>query len=234
MPDGELTIDDVLMLPADDVELEGHLAVPEGADGLVIFAHGSGSSRHSPRNRHVAEMLRDGGLGTLLVDLLTAEEESVDIRTGNFRFDIALLAERVAGLAEWSRRDARTGDLNVGLFGSSTGAAAALRAAARLPGDIAAVVSRGGRPDLADAALGEVESPTLLIVGGRDEPVIHMNREAKEQMHAPVELKIVPGASHLFEEHGKLDQVARLARSWFLDHLTSRRGHPRYTDRPRP
>jgi putative phosphoribosyl transferase len=202
-----------------DLELEGTLTVPEAAKGVVLFAHGSGSSRHSPRNRFVAESLQGGGLGTLLVDLLTAHEEKVDSVTRHLRFDIDLLAERLVGAIDWLENHASTRSLSVGLFGASTGGGAALVAAAERPQRAGAVVSRGGRPDLAGIALPRVTAPTLLIVGERDEPVIELNREAMSMMRAPVKLEIVPGATHLFEEPGTLEIVARLAKDWFATHL---------------
>jgi putative phosphoribosyl transferase len=203
-----------------EVTLEGDLGVPEGALGVVLFAHGSGSGRHSPRNRYVARSLQEAGLATLLVDLLTAEEEAVDAYTLHLRFDIGLLAERLIGATDWLASDGRTARLPVGYFGASTGGGAALVAAARRPYRVAAVVSRGGRPDLAGEALAEARAPTLLIVGGDDEAVIRMNEDALARLAAPVkELVIVPGASHLFEERGKLEHVARLAAEWFLRHL---------------
>ncbi|MDQ4075053.1 MAG: dienelactone hydrolase family protein [Chloroflexota bacterium] len=216
---GNVTDTRVVQVDAGEVTLEGTLGIPGGGNGIVLFAHGSGSSRHSPRNRFVAEVLRDGGLGTLLVDLLTSEEEAVDIRTRHLRFDIGLLAERLVGAMNWMAEQPETQDLNIGLFGSSTGGGAALVAAAEKPDAVGAVVSRGGRPDLAGSALPHVRAPTLLIVGGNDYPVIGMNRDAMRQMRAPVELEIVPGASHLFEEPGALEQVAWLARDWFKEHL---------------
>jgi dienelactone hydrolase len=209
----------LVRVPAGTAMLEGNLALPAGARGLVLFAHGSGSSRHSPRNRTVARFLRQGGLGTLLVDLLTAEEEQIDLRTRHLRFDIGLLAERLVAAIDWLAAQDDTADLAVGLFGSSTGAGAALVAAAQRPDRVGAVVSRGGRPDLAGAALPRVEAPTLMIVGGADVPVIGMNREAMDQLTAEKELTIVPGATHLFEEPGALEEVARLARDWFRYHL---------------
>ena len=199
--------------------LEGALRIPEGATGMVLFAHGSGSSRHSPRNRYVAQALEEGGLATLLIDLLTAAEEREDNRTGRLRFDIHLLAGRVAGATDWLRQNAETTHMRIGYFGASTGAAAALAAAAERPGEIGAVVSRGGRPDLALPVLGRVKAPTLLIVGSRDLPVIEMNREAFQHLQVEKRLEIVPGATHLFEEPGTLEQVARLAREWFTEHL---------------
>jgi dienelactone hydrolase len=208
---------------AGTVELEGSLGVPHGARGLVLFAHGSGSGRHSPRNRFVAQSLRQAGLGTLLFDLLTAEEERIDERTAHLRFDIGLLAGRVVGATDWLAREPRTRDLAVGYFGASTGAAAALVAATERPDRAAAVVSRGGRPDLAGPALPRVLAPTLLIVGGHDRQVIVLNEQALAQLRVPEkELAIVPGATHLFQEPGTLEAVARLAAGWFTRHL----GHP--------
>jgi putative phosphoribosyl transferase len=208
---------------AGGLSLEGTLGVPSGARGAVLFAHGSGSSRHSPRNRFVAEELREGGLATLLVDLLSAEEEAVDARTQKLRFDIGLLADRLVGAIEWLGRQPATRGLPDGLFGASTGAAAALVAAAARPDTVEAVVSRGGRPDLAGVALPRVRAPSLFIVGGSDEQVIELNQQAMALMHAPVRLEIVPGATHLFEEPGTLEQVARLAGEWFVRHLTAAR-----------
>jgi putative phosphoribosyl transferase len=206
-------------VPTAGVTLEGDLEVPSGAKGVVLFAHGSGSSRHSSRNRHVAGALREAGLGTLLIDLLTVREEQVDVHTAHLRFDIGLLADRLVGAIDWLREQEETADLPIGLFGASTGGGAALVAAAERPEEVGAVVSRGGRPDLAGEALPRVRAPTLLIVGGDDFPVIGMNREAMAAMRNEVELEIVPGASHLFEEPGKLEEVARLASEWFLRHL---------------
>jgi dienelactone hydrolase len=204
---------------AGPVELEGNLGVPEGARSVVLFAHGSGSGRHSPRNRYVARVLQRAGLATLLIDLLTPEEEEVDLRTGHLRFDIGLLAERLAGATDWLMKNPNTSNLRIGYFGASTGAGAALVAAAERPEAVGAIVSRGGRPDLAGDALPLVKVPTLLIVGGNDVPVIGMNEEALGQLRAEKELKIVPGATHLFEEPGALDEVARLAADWFAGHL---------------
>jgi dienelactone hydrolase len=201
---------------AGGLTLDGDLLVPRDAQGIVLFAHGSGSSRFSSRNRYVAEFLREGGLGTLLIDLLTRQEEAIDARTAHLRFDIALLAERLVGATNWLAKRPETEHLRVGLFGASTGGGAALVAAAEMPDRIAAVVSRGGRPDLAGHALPQVKAPTLLIVGGDDVPVIGMNREAYDQMTAERRIEIVPGASHLFEEPGTLERVAQLARDWFL------------------
>jgi dienelactone hydrolase len=199
--------------------LEGSLAVPEPAHGVVLFAHGSGSGRHSPRNRYVAGELQRGGLATLLIDLLTADEEAVDLRTRHLRFDIGLLAERLVGATDWLREQPATAPLRIGYFGASTGGGAALVAAAQRPEAVGAVVSRGGRPDLAGPALPRVRAPTLLIVGGADVPVIGMNEEALAQLRCEKRLEIVPGATHLFEEPGALEEVAQLARDWFLRHL---------------
>ena len=202
------------------VALHGDIVVPPDAHGLVLFAHGSGSDRHSPRNRFVAHALQQQGLATLLMDLLTREEERHDEHTGHLRFDIGLLADRLSSATAWAREQEAIADLRVGYFGASTGAAAALVAAAANPDRVRAVVSRGGRPDLADQALRHVHAPTLLVVGGRDEVVIGLNERAMTMMHAPVDLVVVPGATHLFEEPGALEQVARLASDWFCRHLT--------------
>jgi putative phosphoribosyl transferase len=199
--------------------LNGDLVVPASCSGLVIFAHGSGSSRFSSRNRQVAERLQGAGFGTLLLDLLTSVEESVDVYTTEFRFDIPRLGRRVIAAVDWARAQAGLRDLRIGHFGASTGAAAALIAAAARPEVSAAVVSRGGRPDLAAAALDDVRCPTLLIVGGDDEPVIELNEEAKRRMNTTVRLEIVPGATHLFEEPGTLEQVETLAIDWFRQYL---------------
>ena len=206
-------------IPAGTVSLQGDLARPDDCRAIVLFAHGSGSSRHSPRNRYVAGVLRRAGLATLLMDLLTEEEEAIDARTAHLRFDITLLAERLVAATDWLASEPTTGGLAVGYFGASTGAGAALVAAARRPDAVGAIVSRGGRPDLARGALARVTAPTLLIVGGHDLPVIDMNREAMAQMRAEVRLEIVPGATHLFEEPGTLEVVARMARDWFARHL---------------
>jgi putative phosphoribosyl transferase len=206
-------------IPVNGARLQGNLNVPPGARGLVLFAHGSGSSRHSPRNRYVASVLREGGLATLLMDLLTPDEEAIDLRTRELRFDIDLLAERLVAATDWLRANPDTRDLKVGYFGASTGAGAALVAAARRPDAIGAVVSRGGRPDLANAALSAVRAPTLLIVGGDDLPVIEMNRQALSALRVEKELEIIPDATHLFEEPGTLEQVAHSARAWFERHL---------------
>ena len=199
--------------------LPGNLNVPENADALVLFAHGSGSSRHSPRNQFVARTLNDVGLATLLFDLLTQEEEAIDTQTRELRFNIHLLAERLVHAIKWAKQQEETRDLRIGYFGSSTGGAAALVAAVELPQDIGAVVSRGGRPDLAGEALPKVKAPTLLIVGGNDDIVIELNEQARDRMRCEVKLEIVPGATHLFEEAGALEQVATLASDWFVAHL---------------
>lgn len=217
--DGAPLIPQPVHVDADGVTLPGDLSLPALAEGVVIFAHGSGSSRLSARNRHVAEVLNQGGLGTLLFDLLTEDEEQIDQVTRGLRFDIPLLARRVEGALRWTRDHVAMRDLAIGLFGASTGAAAALIAAAHQPDAARAVVSRGGRPDLAGNALALVQAPTLLIVGGLDLPVIEVNRAAKAQMNGATVLTIVPGATHLFEEPGTLEQVAQLARDWFAEHL---------------
>lgn len=210
---------DSISILAGDATCEGDLRVPDGAAGLVIFAHGSGSSRFSSRNRAVAASLQEAGFGTLLLDLLTTAEAAVDDVTRKYRFDIDLLGRRVVAAADWAHGRTALAKLPIAFFGASTGAAAALIAAAERPSVTRAVVSRGGRPDLAGAALPRVKAPTLLIVGGDDEPVIDLNREAMEQMKAPVRLEIVPGATHLFEEPGKLEEVSRLAADWFHRYL---------------
>jgi dienelactone hydrolase len=203
------------------VRLEGILSSPADAKGLVLLVHGSGSSRHSPRNQYVAQTLQEAGLATLLFDLLTPEEEQVDLRTRHLRFDVHLLARRTAGVLEWTNLQPYTREFKIGLFGSSTGAAAALMAAVELPEKVEAIVSRGGRPDLANEILSEVRAPTLLIVGSLDELVIELNEKALKQMVIGSEKKlvIVPGASHLFEEPGALEDAARLASEWFQTHL---------------
>ncbi|MFC0863956.1 dienelactone hydrolase family protein [Sphaerimonospora cavernae] len=206
-------------IPAGDVVLDADVVVPRPAQGVVLFAHGSGSGRHSPRNRYVARELQRAGLATVLADLLTVEEERADAHTGHLRFDIGLLAGRVAALADRVPEDVPTRGLGIGLFGASTGAAAALVAAAARPATVRAVVSRGGRPDMAGDALASVRQPTLLIVGERDPIVIELNMEAMGRLTAETRLEIVPGASHLFEEPGTLESVAGLARDWFARHL---------------
>jgi putative phosphoribosyl transferase len=210
----------VVRIPVDGDLIEGNLRVSGGVKGVVLFAHGSGSSRFSPRNKYVANVLNNAEIATLLIDLLTKDEDEVDMRTRQFRFDIDLLTERLISAAEWLKRNSRTQNLKLGIFGSSTGAAAALIAAAKLSGDVAAVVSRGGRPDLAMEYLAKVRAPSLFIVGGRDTIVIDLNKKAIAQVSAEKRLEIVPGATHLFEEPGKLEEVARLATAWFLEHLS--------------
>ncbi|MEO3924011.1 hydrolase [Micromonosporaceae bacterium B7E4] len=206
-------------IPAGDVRLTGDLVVPADARGIVLFAHGSGSSRHSPRNRMVAEALNRHALATVLVDLLTRDEEALDDRTGELRFDIGLLTGRLIGIVDWLATGEPAGRLPIGLFGASTGAAAALSAAAQRPDRVYAVVSRGGRPDLAGADLPRVRAETLLLVGGLDDEVLRLNNQALADLDAGAELRVVPGATHLFEEPGALDQVAREAAEWFAGHL---------------
>jgi dienelactone hydrolase len=217
----QLTIDErEVRLAAGSVTLEGNLSLPDGVRGVVLFAHGSGSSRFSPRNRHVAHVLNEAHLATLLMDLLTPAEEEADFRTAHLRFNIGLLAGRLVAATDWLTQYPDTRHLRIGYFGASTGAAAALVAAAERPRIIGAVVSRGGRPDLAGPALPRVQAPTLLIVGGEDFGVIELNQAALAQLRCEKRLVIVPGATHLFEEPGALDEVARLAREWFEQHLT--------------
>jgi len=211
-----------LHIAAGVVTLDADLSLPAAASGLVLFAHGSGSSRFSPRNRHVAQLLNRVGFATVLTDLLSPQEERLDERTRQLRFDIGLLAERLVASIDALRGDGATAGLAIGLFGASTGAAAALVAAAQRPGAVHAVVARGGRPDLAGAALPSVQSPTLLIVGGDDRQVIALNRQALAELRAERQLRIVPGAGHLFEEPGALDAVAALTADWFLRHLQSK------------
>jgi putative phosphoribosyl transferase len=209
----------------DGVQLKGNLTLPTRREGIVLFAHGSGSSRHSPRNRYVAQLLNDSGFGTLLIDLLTPEEEQIDRVTAQHRFDIDLLARRLVGIVDWLSTTPETAPDPIGCFGASTGAAAALIAASMRPDLVKAVVSRGGRPDLAGRHLRAVMCPTLLIVGGNDQPVIPLNQQALEQITAPEKrLEIVPGATHLFEERGALDEVARLAGAWFARYIGSQVG----------
>jgi putative phosphoribosyl transferase len=223
IPDRNLELDGgryEVAIAVEGARLEGSLVVPTDAMGLVLFAHGSGSSRHSPRNQYVAQILQAQGIGSLLFDLLTRQEESVDEYTGKLRFDIPFLAERLVAATRWIANDSRTRNLKVGYFGASTGAGAALMAAAELPKVVSAIVSRGGRPDLAGSALGLVHAPTLLIVGGLDEPVITMNREALARLQCPErKLVIIPGANHLFEEPGTLEAAAKIAAEWFSRHF---------------
>ncbi len=206
------------------VSLDADLTLPHPPNGLVVFAHGSGSNRYSPRNRLVARSLHEAGLGTILVSLLTADEEAEDIIRGHLRFDTILLGQRLTAVVDWLHKNTGTGGIMSGIFGSSTGAAGALIAAADRPALVAAVVSRGGRPDLAGSAIERVKAPTLLIVGGNDAPVIDLNRKALASLHSEKKLVIVPGATHLFEEPGTLEQVVQLARDWFINHLSVRGG----------
>ena len=206
-------------IPAGGVTLDGNLTIVDGATALVLFVHGSGSSRHSPRNQFVARTLNNAGLGTLLFDLLTPEEEAIDARTAELRFNIKLLAERLVHATNWAKQQHQTRNLRVGYFGSSTGGGAALVAAAEGSQDVGAVVSRGGRPDLAGEALPKVQAPTLLIVGGDDDIVIELNEQARDRMRCEVKLEIVLGATHLFEEPGALERVAQLASDWFVNHI---------------
>lgn len=223
MPSQSEHIERLVRVPADGVTLEGALVIPSGARGIVLFAHGSGSSRHSPRNNFVARAVQAGALGTLLIDLLTEQEDA----TYETRFDIDLLARRLTATTEWLGKEPATQRFDIGYFGASTGAAAALKAAAALGRIIKAVVSRGGRPDLAEPVLGRVHAPTLLIVGGFDDVVIDLNRQAYARLTCAKELVIVPGATHLFEEPGTLEEVARLATEWFDRYLGSAgRGKP--------
>lgn len=210
-----------IRIMAGEATLNGDLGMPSGAGGIVVFAHGSGSSRLSPRNRYVAQVLRQAGLATLLFDLLTPAEEEEDEPTLQFRFDIPMLADRLVIVTDWVKQNPETKDLSAGYFGASTGAAAALVAAAERPDVVSAIVSRGGRPDLAASALARVRAPTLLIVGGLDFEVIAMNKEALSRLNTEKKLVIVPGATHLFEEPGTLEQVARLAAEWFAGRLGS-------------
>jgi putative phosphoribosyl transferase len=211
----------MVTIPLEDVTLQADLLLPPNASGLVVFAHGSGSSRHSPRNRFVASVLNEGGMGALLLDLLTEDEEKEDLQSTSLRFDISLLARRLISVTDWILKQQHLAELALGYFGASTGAAAALIAAAKRPATISAIVSRGGRPDLAGDSLRMVRTPTLFIVGGLDTAVLGLNRQALSQLPNPVlsALEIVPGATHLFEEPGALEKVARLARNWFCEHF---------------
>lgn len=208
-----------VQIPAEDAILQGDLAIPPQPHGLVIFAHGSGSSRHSPRNRYVAGVLQQSGLATLLMDLLTVDEEAVDQYTRHLRFDIPLLSGRLVAATDWAKDEEQVRGLNIGYFGASTGAAAAIMAAAQRPDHVKAIVSRGGRPDLAETALEQIKAPTLLLVGDRDYPVIDLNEQAFERMQCEKRLTLVPRATHLFEEPGTLEQVAEMAAAWFDAHL---------------
>lgn len=216
---GKLGEENLVQIPVGPVTLPGNLEGLEGTQGIVVFAHGSGSSRHSPRNRYVAQVLHEAGLATLLMDLLTSEEEVTDRQFRHLRFNIELLAERLIGATDWLKQNPETQNLKIGYFGASTGAAAALVAAAERPKVVKAVVSRGGRPDLAESFLPRVQAPTLLIVGGEDTLVIDLNRAALAQLRTEKKLEIIPGATHLFEEPGALEEVARLATDWFVHYL---------------
>jgi putative phosphoribosyl transferase len=209
----------LVYIPTDCDEIQGDLNIPENSTAIVVFAHGSGSSRHSPRNKYVADFLNEGGIATFLIDLLTPDEEVVDFQTAHLRFNIELLADRLSIVTSWLRRQSATEKLHTGYFGASTGSAAALVAAAKHPDVVEAIVSRGGRPDLAGPFLPSVQAPTLLIVGGNDDVVIELNRRAASELLVEHRLEIIPGAGHLFEEPGALEQVALLAREWFEDHL---------------
>jgi putative phosphoribosyl transferase len=211
----------LVRVPSGKTTVEGDLVVARDANGIVLFAHGSGSGRFSPRNQYVAKVLNEAGIATLLIDLLTKEEEEVDSRTRQFRFDIDLLAKRLMDATKWLKKNRATKNLTSGYFGASTGAAAALTAAAKLPQDVRVVVSRGGRPDLAADYLPKVKATVLLIVGGNDPVVIDLNKEAMKHLAAEKRLEIIPGASHLFEEPGKLEEVAKLATNWFSKHFRS-------------
>lgn len=213
------SLESVLKIPVGHAEVEGNLFLPQDAKSIVVFAHGSGSSRFSPRNQYVAKEINKANIGTLLFDLLTPAEEEEDELTGEYRFDIALLAQRLISVTEWLRNDPVTANYKLGYFGASTGAAAALIAAAKLPETVSAVVSRGGRPDLAGEYLSQVKAPTLLLVGGWDEEVLELNRQAQSQMTNVNKLLVIPGATHLFEEPGKLMEVARFATDWFVQYL---------------
>jgi len=215
-------IEESVRIPAAGVELDAEVVVPQPAQGVVLFAHGSGSGRHSPRNTYVAGGLQDSGLATILVDLLTPIEERADAATARLRFDIGLLADRLTALCDWLVAHEVTAGLPIGLFGASTGAAAALVAAAARPDSVSAIVSRGGRPDLAGPALGSVHQPTLLIAGERDPVVLDLNRRAIRRLAGEADLAVVPNATHLFEEPGTLEQVAELTRDWFVRYLRGR------------
>jgi len=214
------TKEEVVVIPVGKATIEGNLVIPIGARGVVLFAHGSGSGRFSPRNQYVAKVLNEAGIGTLLIDLLTKEEDEIDTATGEFRFDIGLLSQRLEVATEWLKQNPATKSLAIGYYGASTGAAAALIAATKFPKDVKTVVSRGGRPDLAMQHLQKVKVPSLFIVGGRDTVVIDLNKKAMEQVPAEKKLEIVAGATHLFEEPGKLEEVAKLSADWFLAHLS--------------
>ncbi len=207
-------------IPINEISaINGNLTTPQGANAVVVFAHGSGSGRFSPRNQYVAKVFNQAGIATLLIDLLTPEEEEIDVVTTEYRFNIELLAQRLVTATQWLKQDLKTSAMTFGFFGASTGAAAALIGAAKLPDIVKAVVSRGGRPDLAGNFLEQVESPTLFLVGGLDEVVLDLNRQAMAQMSAETRLVVVEGATHLFEEQGKLEEVAKLSTDWFVRHL---------------
>lgn len=207
-------------IPIDETSaINGNLTIPQGATAVVVFAHGSGSGRFSPRNQYVAKVFNQAGIATLLIDLLTPEEEEIDLVTTEYRFNIELLAQRLVTATQWLKQEPKTSGMTFGFFGASTGAAAALIGAARLPDIVKAVVSRGGRPDLAGDFLEQVEAPTLFLVGGLDEVVLDLNRQAMAQMSAETRLVVVEGATHLFEESGKLEEVAKLSTDWFMRHL---------------
>lgn len=231
LPYGDDDIEQTVALSADGLKLEGTLGIPPDATGVVLFAHGSGSSRFSPRNRYVARVFREAGLATLLLDLLSPSEEIVDDRTRALRFDIEMLSQRLVAAVDWLGNTHDTMELPIGTFGASTGAAAALVAAAMRPNKVEAVVSRGGRPDLAGRHLAEVKAPTLLIIGEHDDVVIELNDEARRQMTAVVKTVIVPGATHLFEEPGTLEEVAELARDWFARHFEAESARQRIASR---
>jgi putative phosphoribosyl transferase len=214
-----ISVEQALKIPVGSLKVEGNLLLPEDTACVVVFAHGSGSSRFSPRNQYVAKEFNKAAMGTLLFDLLTQEEEQIDVFTAEYRFNIPLLAERLVGATQWLRNNHQTQKLKIGYFGASTGAAAALIAAAKLPLDISAVVSRGGRPDLAGSYLADVVAPTLLVVGSWDTEVIELNKQAQAQMRNENELVLIKDATHLFEESGKLEEVAALSQSWFLRYL---------------
>lgn len=213
------SIESAVEIPVGDQTVRGNLTIPQGAQSIVLFAHGSGSSRFSPRNKYVANMLHEANIATLLIDLLTLQEENVDEATGQFRFDVDLLAQRLVEVTNWLKSKPATENLRLGFFGASTGAAAALIAAAKLLDEVKAVVSRGGRPDLAGEHLEKVRAPTLLIVGGNDPEVLELNQDALKAIRTEKDLQIIPGASHLFEEPGTLREAAILAREWFAKHL---------------
>ena len=209
----------LVRIPVNNESIEGNLVIPAEANGIVLFAHGSGSSRFSPRNNRVAREINDSKIATLLIDLLTNKEEVIDNQTAEFRFNIDLLAKRLGQATQWLQKNQSTSDMNIGYFGSSTGTAAALISATEYPKSVKAVVSRGGRPDLAEGYLQKVQSPSLLIVGGNDPVVLNLNKKALEKIPAKKRLAVVPGATHLFEETGKLEEVSKLAIEWFLQHL---------------